>query len=180
MTENHPPQERPANPLVSVASAVYDGLLVLAVLMIVTLILLAFQGRARVSPLTVAQMGIWGYLYRAVVGVAIAAYFGWTWSYRGQTLGMKAWRVRLTAADGHPPTLARALVRLGLASFIYVPLIGGIGLYMRSHGIDKTPLLWGVPLVVNFAVGFLGTGGTLVDRVSGTRILRAMRSSERG
>jgi uncharacterized RDD family membrane protein YckC len=180
MIENDPQPERPANPFVSVASALYDGLLVLAVLMVVTLLLLAFQGRARVSPLTVAQMGIWGYLYRAVVAVAIAAYFGSTWTYRGQTLGMKAWRVRLIAANGHPPKLARALVRLVFASLVYVPLIGGIGLYMKGHGIDKTALLWGVPFIVNLVVGFWGTGGTLVDRVSGTQILRGIRPTERG
>ena len=162
------------------ASAVYDGLLVLAVLMVLTVILFAFQGRARVAPLTVAQMGLWGYLYRAAVALAIAAYFGSTWTYRGQTLGMKAWRIRLASVDGTAPKLSRALVRLALTSLVYVPLIGGVGVYMMHHGHDKQPLWFGLPLVVNFAVARLRGGATLVDRLSGTRVLRADGASERG
>ncbi|OGI41569.1 MAG: hypothetical protein A2150_00620 [Candidatus Muproteobacteria bacterium RBG_16_64_11] len=40
-------------------------------------------------------------------------FYGWFWTRGGQTLGMRAWRLRLTRADGGPVTWRRAALRIG-------------------------------------------------------------------
>jgi uncharacterized RDD family membrane protein YckC len=52
-----------------------------------------------------------------------AAYFLWCWLRGGQTLAMKAWRIRLVSADGRRVTAAAALRRFALA-VVLVPLAG--------------------------------------------------------
>jgi uncharacterized RDD family membrane protein YckC len=54
----------------------------------------------------------WSELALQAIAVAIyAAYFGWFWSSRGQTLPMKTWQIRVVTAQGEPLTPARALAR---------------------------------------------------------------------
>ena len=45
----------------------------------------------------------------------LGVYFGWFWSHGGQTVAMKAWRIRVLCVDGGPLTLGRALLRFALA-----------------------------------------------------------------
>lgn len=52
-----------------------------------------------------------------------AAYFLWCWLRGGQTLAMKAWRIRLVSGDGHRVTAPAALRRFVLA-LVLVPLAG--------------------------------------------------------
>ncbi|WKE64722.1 RDD family protein [Gallaecimonas kandeliae] len=47
-----------------------------------------------------------GYLLACVLGC-----FLWFWTHGGQTLGMRAWRLKLQNADGTPVRLGQALVR---------------------------------------------------------------------
>ena len=39
----------------------------------------------------------------------------WFWTHGGQTLGMRAWRMRLFSADGGPVSLKQALIRYAVA-----------------------------------------------------------------
>jgi uncharacterized RDD family membrane protein YckC len=43
--------------------------------------------------------------------LAPLVFFGWFWTHGGQTLGMRAWRLRLLSNDGSPVTLAQSLIR---------------------------------------------------------------------
>lgn len=52
-----------------------------------------------------------------------AAYFLWCWLRGGQTLAMRAWRIRLVSRDGGRITAAAALRRFALALAL-VPLAG--------------------------------------------------------
>jgi uncharacterized RDD family membrane protein YckC len=52
-----------------------------------------------------------------------AAYFLWCWLRGGQTLAMKAWRIRLVSEDGRRVTAAAALRRFAFA-VVLVPLAG--------------------------------------------------------
>ena len=81
------------------AALFYDLLVLVALWMAAGLVLLAFQGEvdvARQPP-----------LYHAVLQLALlvptALYFAVSWSRGGQTIGMRAWRVRLVDAQGHSP-----------------------------------------------------------------------------
>ena len=101
---------------------VYDGLLVLAVLMIVTACFLPFTGGEAVTwdraPLLALQ-------YWAALVVAILAYFGLPWTQRGQTLGMATWRLRVQRDDGFLLTWRDVAVRLGASVLSWLP--AGLG-----------------------------------------------------
>lgn len=43
------------------------------------------------------------------------AFFGWFWTHGGQTLGMRAWRMQLFAADGEAVPWRLALMRVASA-----------------------------------------------------------------
>jgi uncharacterized RDD family membrane protein YckC len=55
---------------------------------------------------------------QAALFVVLALYFVTFWSRGGQTVAMRAWQVRLVAADGRPVGRARALARY-LASWLW-------------------------------------------------------------
>lgn len=153
------------------ASATYDGLLLLAVLMLLTALLqIATHGAA----ITHANVGAWEYAYRALLGLAVVLYFGLCWrTRRGQTLGMKAWHIRLETASGATPGWRRVAARLACAAPLYLLAIGGVLLFM-AHRLAALPTLATfVPLLLSLGWARMTGGGTLDDRVSGTRLVRA-------
>ena len=150
------------------AAAAYDGLLLLAVLFLATgLLLLATHGEA----ITQARVGGWAYAYQALLVLLVVAYFGVSWTRRGQTLGMKAWRIRLETASGARPGWRAVLVRLACAAPLYLALVGATLLCM-AHRAGWLGLVAGaLPLAASLAVHALTGQGTLHDRLSRTRIV---------
>jgi uncharacterized RDD family membrane protein YckC len=89
---------------VRLAAMVYDGLLLFAVLFVATAALTPVTGGGPVS----AGLQPLYRLYLLAVGFG---FFGWFWTHGGQTLGMRAWRLRVVGADGRPPGWGTALLR---------------------------------------------------------------------
>ncbi|MFC5740106.1 RDD family protein [Dyella tabacisoli] len=54
--------------------------------------------------------------FQPVEYLTISAYFIASWLRGGQTLGMRPWRIRVTANDGGKPSLRQALIRLIVAA----------------------------------------------------------------
>lgn len=79
---------------------------------------------------------------------APAIFFGWFWTHGGQTLGMRAWRLKLLDADGAPVNWRRALLRFGAALLSLLAL----GLGYLWIWFDRDHLAWH-------------------DRLSGTRLV---------
>lgn len=114
-----------------VAAMIYDLLVATAVFMFSTIIivvvllllmennLLSKQGYEHFSD--VIQHSV---LYKNIIfywGVAwVLGFFLWFWRNGGQTIGMRAWRMRLFSTNDAPLTYGRALFRI-LAS------LGGLG-----------------------------------------------------
>lgn len=100
----------------------YDGLLLLGVLMVATALFLPLTGGeavdARVHPLLEL-------LYRSVLLLLIVGFFGLFWTRDGQTLGMASWRLRVEREDGTPLGWGDALRRLGWALVSLLPM--GLG-----------------------------------------------------
>jgi len=65
-----------------------------------------------------ATAGAERHLLQLFIGLVFAAYFLWSWLRGGQTLAMKAWRIRLVDV-----TPARALLRFVLAMLLVPTLI---------------------------------------------------------
>lgn len=86
----------------------YDSFLLLGLLFLATALILPFNG---------GQAFDSGHpLYRVYLLTVAFVFFGWFWTRGGQTLGMKAWGIKLCAADGLAVTWRQALVRFSVAS----------------------------------------------------------------
>ena len=88
-------------------SALYDGLLLLSIWMVLMLFLViggSYVG-APAPP----------HVVRAVLVTAGLIFFVRSWTYGGQTLGMRAWRLVVRRSDGTPLSLTRATLRYLLA-----------------------------------------------------------------
>ncbi len=63
--------------------------------------------------------------------VLFAAYFLWCWLRGGQTLAMKAWRIRLVAKQGHARLAPKAaLLRFAYALLLVPTLVGILWAYV--------------------------------------------------
>ncbi len=89
------------------ASALYDLLLVVALVLIATFPFLAFFGDS--------THGWRRHVLQGWVLAVAAAYFVGFWSHGGQTLPMKTWRIRLVREDGSKIGIARGIHRFVLA-----------------------------------------------------------------
>ena len=97
------------------ACFVYEGVLLFGVLMLAGLIYgtLTDQRNALLG-----RHGLQAFLF-----VVLGGYFAWFWSHGGQTVAMKAWRIRVLRADGAPLSIGRALLRYVLGWLWFVPAL---------------------------------------------------------
>jgi uncharacterized RDD family membrane protein YckC len=93
-------------------AALYDALPVLALWFVATLLALALTGGA----LDVQRLPH-KILVQGLVLAFSAAYFVISWRRGGQTIGMRAWRLRIVRTDGTPLDTRQALVRFGVSLF---------------------------------------------------------------
>ena len=98
--------------------------------MLATLAIVALRGGEPVPP---GQLG-----YQLLLLGATAVFFITSWLRGGQTLGMRAWRLRVELESGEPLDARAGIVRFigGLLSF----LTGGLGLLWLW--IDRDELTW--------------------------------------
>lgn len=121
------PSDSPCGLARRLAAICYDALVLLAVLFAVTWVVLFLRRGAPVAPGTV-----W---YQLLLAAVSLLFYGWFWTHRGQTLGMRAWRVRVVRADGRALTWRDAASRWSSAWLAALPLGAGFvwGLVDREH-----------------------------------------------
>jgi uncharacterized RDD family membrane protein YckC len=101
------------------AALCYDLLLLAALLVLFTQLVLAVRLGRAVPP------GTWWF---PLCLLAIAAsFFAGFWAHGGQTLGMRAWRIRVVCDDGTPLKWARAAARFAFGLVAAAP--AGLGLW---------------------------------------------------
>ncbi len=136
----------PAGLFRRLAAAVYDFLILVAIWILVGFVFMAvvLGGKPAETSLPL-QAGLFPLLVLATLG-----FYSWFWMHGGQTLGMRAWKLKVVHArmDGTPITFTQCILRC----------ITGV-------------FSWGV-----FGVGYLWvfadpSRDTWHDRVSGTRTL---------
>lgn len=94
------------------AAAIYDLFPLIALWMLgAGLVLLAFRGRVDLAHPPFAYQAV----LRATLLLLSALYFVLSWSRGGQTIGMRAWRLRVVDAGGGALAWPRALLRFVLA-----------------------------------------------------------------
>jgi uncharacterized RDD family membrane protein YckC len=122
------------------AAGFYDLLLLAAVWMLITLIFIVLRGGEAISPGSLP--------YQLLLFVVAAAFYISSWLRGGQTLGMRAWRIRLEKSSGAAIDLRTGLLRF--ASGLLTIASGGVGLVWLW--IDRDRLTWH-------------------DRLAGTRVI---------
>lgn len=123
------------------ASAVYDGLLMVGVVMAAFFVPHILLGQ-------IFHVTAPGPLLAVHLVAVFALYFLWYWRHGGQTLAMQTWKIRLVSITGKAPTWPQLLLRFLLAW----PSIGFYG----------AGLIWAV---------FDRDRQFLHDRLAGTRIV---------
>ncbi len=97
----------------------YDGLTLAALWLLASAVFTSLYG--------IAQSGWPRLLLQSFSLLLIAGYFLWCWTHGGQTLAMRAWRLKVVHANGMPLTWMGAFLRLLLAASGL--LAGGVGLW---------------------------------------------------
>jgi uncharacterized RDD family membrane protein YckC len=99
------------------AALVYDSLLLAGIVFVFTLLVVLARGARVVAPQT------W-WFEACLLAIAMLFYVGF-WSHGGQTLGMRAWRIRVLSRDGGPVSARQAIVRFFAAWLAALP--AGLG-----------------------------------------------------
>ena len=98
------------------AALIYDGFLLIALLMPYTWVVVLIHGGA----VTEASGRLSWWAFRAGALAIMAAYYVLNWTRSGQTLGMRAWRLRTLTDSGKRLQVGQAVVRFcwGLAAWL--------------------------------------------------------------
>ncbi len=98
----------PAGLLRRLGAMVYDALLILALWMATLFPLVAFTNAAATGP-----------TIQSLLFLELFGFFAYFWVFRGQTLGMLAWRISLESTSGVRISLVQVVLRFvaALASF---------------------------------------------------------------
>ena len=112
------------------AAIVYDTLLLIGILFLATALILPLTGGtaiARGNP-----------FYSGYLLFICFSFFGWFWTHGGQTLGMRAWKIRVQQSNGLGISWTQALLRF-LAAIISWLVLGFGFLWML---VDREKRTW--------------------------------------
>lgn len=85
------------------AAIVYDSLLLTALLFLATALLLPFNNGEAFS----SQQ----FFYPIYLFAVSFLFYGWFWTHGGQTLGLKAWKIKVISDNGEMISWRQALIR---------------------------------------------------------------------
>jgi uncharacterized RDD family membrane protein YckC len=112
------------------AALLYDALLLAALMLIFTTALVMLFARSAILPETA---GPWAYVYRAALLAIIVGYYVINWTRSGQTLGMRAWRLRAVNEAGRRMSVRAALLRYLCGVLAWAPAgLGVLWLYVDA------------------------------------------------
>lgn len=112
------------------AAVIYDLLLLIAVFFLATALLLPLNSG---EAFTRQQ-----FLYPLFLVTVSFVFYGWFWTHGGQTLGLKAWKIRVLTLDQKPLNWSQACIRFFSAALSWS--IFGLGFIWIIF--DKHQLGW--------------------------------------
>lgn len=112
------------------AIIVYDSLLLLALLFLATALVLPFNSG---EAFTATQ-----FLFPCYLLFISFIFYGWFWTHGGQTLGMKAWKVKLQTFNNQPLSWKHVSMRFFMAILSWA--FFGLGFVWQL--IDKKKFTW--------------------------------------
>lgn len=132
------------------AALLYDWLLLLALMLIFTTPMVLWVAKGAI---TFQNSGLWAYAYRLGLLAIAFGYYLINWTRSGQTLGMRAWKLRLVTDAGKPVHWSAAWLRLPCSVLAWAACgLGVLWLYVDRER------------------------AALQDRLSHTRVVRLSRA----
>lgn len=86
----------------------YDSLLICAILFVVVGIFIAFNQGEAIENRPIIYLSLF---------LIVLVFYGWFWSKSGQTLGMRAWNIRIVSEFGGNPSWSISALRILFAIF---------------------------------------------------------------
>ncbi|CAM3486259.1 MULTISPECIES: RDD family protein [Halomonas] len=94
----------------------YDGFLVTAIWIAVTVVhLMFFRYMLGQSPEDIGATACDVWSLRIMLVVFVSLFFVFSWTRGGMTLGMQAWRLRVQTREGYSLSVTQCLIRCGVA-----------------------------------------------------------------
>jgi len=122
---------------------IYDGLLLVAIDLVVVLLPASFL-------ITFKQVDTHSssYLVSVIGGILLThlLFYGWFWTHGGQTLGMRAWKLKLISTnDGGTINWLQALKRflLGLPAWLLL-VLAALDLFSTGRTVNTALILFGL------------------------------------
>ena len=130
------------------AAALYDSFILFSLLLLATALALLFHPHPAAEPMR-------PFFLTYLLGI-IGLFLSGCWSYRGHTLGMLAWKMRVVTCTGASLSFRQALFRYGIALLSLLP--AGLSWWWCLFDKEKQ---------------------ALHDRLSGNRVILQMPSSQK-
>lgn len=122
-------QVKTASPLKRLGALLYDFMIFVALVMVLTGILMLIDNETLVQNVPV---------FRSILFVVLFVFYSFFWIRSGQTLGMLAWRVRVQTPEGEHISLTQALIRFLVAGISF----GCAGLGYLWMFINREKMAW--------------------------------------
>ena len=147
------------------AALPYEGLLLLALMLVAAFPIAGLKG------LTLS--GIPHVIFQIYLFAISAAYFVWFWQHGGQTLPMKTWRFKVVDTQGKALSGSRALLRFLCALLFFGPAIAGLVLLFFPNRISPGITIWAfLPVTASLLWSrFDADRQYLHDRLAGTMLI---------
>lgn len=112
------------------AAMFYDFFLLLALWFLATALLLPLNGGQAFSS---------GQIFYPIYLLSVSfGFYGWFWTHGGQTLGLKAWKIKILTLDKQPLNWKQAGIRFVAAILSWA--VGGLGFFWLLW--DKNGYAW--------------------------------------
>lgn len=141
----------------------YDTLLLCGLLLVATALVLPLTAGEAVQP-----GNPW---FSSFLLLVCFLFFGWFWTHGGQTLGMRAWKIRLQRTDGNGLGWWQALLRFFLASLWILPMV----YVSQVLGFD-----YQLSMIVGISFFVLMLATRFHDRYSDTVMVQIVSSKAKG
>lgn len=150
----------PAGLFKQLIAMLYDSFLIAALLFIATAILLPFNHGDAIN----------GPLYNLYLVVVIFVFYAFFWKKGGQTLGMKAWKIRIIDEYGYNPAWSIGFLRLLIAAFLPVAFLSFNQYFNFVHDTKTLSIICIVLFLFGYLVRLIRPF-TLHDRLSQTKVV---------
>lgn len=112
------------------AAMVYDGLLLLGLMILPTLLVVLVRQQA-ITPDTAFHR-----VYQLFLLLLVVGFYVLSWTRRRQTAGMQAWQLRVVRSDGSRLDVRDALLRFAASLLSLLPLgLGYLWIVFDRHGL---------------------------------------------